>query len=257
MGNNPNSTFDIFIDPVIQRLLQKLHEGSCSLGDICFIRQCIKTGDNKKYLRSVDAKLNDPWKPSLTGSSIGRYVTLEKNLFVKYGPWLARNWKNKSFYETPKIVVRETGNRIIATIDLDNRYVLSTLYAVYPKTGNESTSLLYLLGLLNSKLSTYFVKVVAFDLTMGAFTKVRTNQLARIPIRTINFEDSLNVARHDKMITLVEHMLELYKRLHSSSARYDNSLYERQIDATDAEIDRLVYDLYGLTEEDIAIVEGD
>jgi hypothetical protein len=32
-------------------------------------------------------------------------------------------------------------------------------------------------------------------------------------------------------------------------------LHHRRIDATDAEIDRLVYDLYGLTEQEIAIVE--
>jgi len=36
----------------------------------------------------------------------------------------------------------------------------------------------------------------------------------------------------------------------------DRELYRRQIDATDRAIDRLVYDLYGLTDEEIAIVEG-
>ena len=36
----------------------------------------------------------------------------------------------------------------------------------------------------------------------------------------------------------------------------DKELYQRQIEATDAEIDALVYELYGLTEEEIAIVEG-
>ena len=35
----------------------------------------------------------------------------------------------------------------------------------------------------------------------------------------------------------------------------DKGLYERQIRIVDAQIDRLVYDLYGLTEEEIEIVE--
>jgi hypothetical protein len=35
----------------------------------------------------------------------------------------------------------------------------------------------------------------------------------------------------------------------------DRELYQRQIDATDREIDKLVYDLYGLTDDEIAIVE--
>jgi len=43
---------------------------------------------------------------------------VERDLYVKYGDWLARNWKNISFYDTAKIVVRETGDRIIATEDL-------------------------------------------------------------------------------------------------------------------------------------------
>jgi hypothetical protein len=52
-------------------------------------------------------------------------------------------------------------------------------------------------------------------------------------------------------------MLELHKRLHApETSAADRELLQRQIAATDREIDRLVYDLYGLTEEEIAIVEG-
>ncbi len=229
LGNNPNSTFDIFMDPTTQKLAKKLYLNSRSLGDICFIRQCIKTGNNKKHVKSSDVILDGPWKPTLGGRSIGRYMTFEKNLYVNYGPWLARNWKNKSFYEIPKIVVRETGKRIIATVDLENRYVLSTLYAVYPKIANESTLLSYLLGLLNSQLSTYFIKVIAFDLTKGAFTKVRTNQLARLPIRTINFSDPADKTRHDRMVELVERMLDLNKQLAEAREPQTKTVLQRQI----------------------------
>ncbi len=38
---------------------------------------------------------------------------------------------------------------------------------------------------------------------------------------------------------------------------YDLRVSQRQIDATDRQIDRLVYELYGLTEEEIGIVECD
>jgi hypothetical protein len=51
-------------------------------------------------------------------------------------------------------------------------------------------------------------------------------------------------------------MLDLYKRLSEASHPDDKIRLQRQIDATDPEIDRLVYSLYGLTEEEIAIVEG-
>jgi len=65
------------------------------------------------------------------------------------------------------------------------------------------------------------------------------------------------------MVTLVEQMLELQKRQAASKSQSDHDLYQRQtvrpavpgVDATDREIDKLVYELYGLTKEEIKIVE--
>ena len=50
-------------------------------------------------------------------------------------------------------------------------------------------------------------------------------------------------------------MLEPQKKHHETRMERDNELYERQIRVVDAQIDRLVYDLYGLTEEEIRVVE--
>ncbi len=55
---------------------------------------------------------------------------------------------------------------------------------------------------------------------------------------------------------MAEEVLELHKRLHDAKSDRDRELYKRQIDATDREIDRLVYELYELTEAEIGIVEG-
>ena len=75
-------------------------------------------------------------------------------------------------------------------------------------------------------------------------------------IRTINPSDPTDVARHDKMVTLVERMLDLNKRLPEARTDQEQTLLKRQIVATDKEIDDLVYELYGLTEEERKIVEG-
>ena len=213
LGNNENATIDIFIDPSSNALLKKLNQNAVELGDVCFIRQCIKTGDDETLVQSSKKVLKNPWKPTLRGRSIDRYMTIEKDLYLKYGDWLARNWKNKTFYETPKIGIRETGNRIIATEDIENRYFLSSLYSIYPNSKEEKRALRYFLALLNSKLSTFFIKKIAFELTKGAFTKVRTNQLGRLPIRTIDFNNSVEKKMHDDLVVLVEKMLELNKNL--------------------------------------------
>ena len=57
------------------------------------------------------------------------------------------------------------------------------------------------------------------------------------------------------MVELVETMLKLHKDLQVAKTNHEKSLIQRQIDATDKQIDQLVYVLYGLTKEEIRIVE--
>jgi hypothetical protein len=64
-----------------------------------------------------------------------------------------------------------------------------------------------------------------------------------------------DVARHDQMVDLVERMLDLRKRLAKTEAGHEKTLLQRRIEATDKQIDRLIYELYELTEEEIKIVE--
>jgi len=52
-------------------------------------------------------------------------------------------------------------------------------------------------------------------------------------------------------------MLDLNKQIPAAKTEHEKTLLQRQIDATDKQIDALVYELYGLTEEEIRIVEGE
>ncbi|MGD9491639.1 MAG: hypothetical protein AB7V51_08695, partial [Methanoregulaceae archaeon] len=78
----------------------------------------------------------------------------------------------------------------------------------------------------------------------------------RNPIRTIDFSDTADQARHDKMVALVERMLALHRQKADVKTDHEKTLIERQIEATDRQIDTLVYELYELTKEEIGIVEG-
>jgi hypothetical protein len=57
------------------------------------------------------------------------------------------------------------------------------------------------------------------------------------------------------MVTLVERMLALHRKLTAATIPADKELYQHQIEATDRQIDALVYELYELTDEEIRIVE--
>jgi hypothetical protein len=58
------------------------------------------------------------------------------------------------------------------------------------------------------------------------------------------------------MVSLVTQMLDLNERLQDAKLEHEKTLLSRQVEATDTAIDKLVYELYGLTEEEIKIVEG-
>jgi len=75
-------------------------------------------------------------------------------------------------------------------------------------------------------------------------------------IRSIDFSNPSDVALHSRMVALVDQLLALHKQLADAKTPHDKNAIQRQIDAADHQIDRLVYELYGLTEEEIAIVEN-
>ena len=88
-----------------------------------------------------------------------------------------------------------------------------------------------------------------------ALVQIKRQQFWQLPVCNIDFSNFGEVAKHDKLVALVESMLELQKKHHEAKMEQDKELYERQIKIVDAQIDRLVYELYGLTEEEIKVVE--
>ena len=57
------------------------------------------------------------------------------------------------------------------------------------------------------------------------------------------------------MVKLVEQMLSLHKQIATARTPDDKTRLQRQIDSTDNQLNQLVYELYGLTEKDIQVVE--
>jgi hypothetical protein len=123
------------------------------------------------------------------------------------------------------------------------------------KFKRESTR--YLLGCLNSKLLSWYFLKRSNIAQRDDFPKIVLKETRNLPIRSFNFSDPADKARHDKMVELVDRMLELNKQKHSGKlASSQVERLDREIVATDAEIDGLVYELYSITDEDRRIVES-
>ncbi|MGD9841058.1 MAG: N-6 DNA methylase [Candidatus Bipolaricaulis sp.] len=112
----------------------------------------------------------------------------------------------------------------------------------------------YVLGLLNATLLDRYLQSRSSRFS-GGFYAYNRQYLEQIPIRTIDFSDPADKARHDKMVSLVQTMLDLHKELAAAKTAHEKTILERQITATDHQIDQLVYKLYGLTADEIKIVE--
>ncbi len=110
----------------------------------------------------------------------------------------------------------------------------------------------YLLGILNSKFNAYLFEMFLPKLR-GGFFEPSFVFFKDFPIRRIDEKNPGEVEIRNRIVALVEKILALNAASHSG---HDKTLAEREIAAADAEIDRLVYTLYGLTDDEIRIVEG-
>ena len=111
-----------------------------------------------------------------------------------------------------------------------------------------------MLGILNSKLLVWRLRRTS-NIFRGGWITCTKQYFGELPIRSIDFASTSDRAKHDRMVTLVEQILALHRLLASTRTPHEQTALERQIAAIDTQIDRLVYQLYGLTEAEITIVE--
>jgi hypothetical protein len=161
--------------------------------------------------------------------------------------------KNIEVMTSAKILVPDIADRASFALDEKAQYAFVSGYGITLKD-NVSETPKYILGLLNSKVLDFYLKQVSTTLR-GGFFRYFTQFIEQLPIRTIDFSNIGEKAQHDKLVSLVDNMLELQRKYHNAKVEQDKELYERQIKIVDAQIDRLVYDLYGLTEDEIKVVK--
>lgn len=114
-------------------------------------------------------------------------------------------------------------------------------------------SLLYLLALLNSRLLTFRFRSIG-KLKSGGVYEYFWNSISRLPIHRIDFAKVQEKSRHDRLVALVEQMMET-KKQEAASSSHAAEIAARKCMALDRQIDALVYELYDLTADEIRLVE--
>ncbi len=108
----------------------------------------------------------------------------------------------------------------------------------------------YLLGLLNSKLLEWVIHHTAAPMRGGYFS-YESRFIRGLPVCIV----PQSGPAHMRMVTLVERMLALHGDLGAARTSHERTQLQHQIDATDRQIDRLVYELYELSPDEVMLVE--
>jgi hypothetical protein len=215
--------------------------------------QTKKIVDEKPYVS--DSKKDSSFIPLLRGSMMGKYqIFWDNDYLIKFGDWLSEPRYSAS-YDKEKIIIRQTGDSLIATYDNDKFIVRDNLYTIV-NIPNINISLKYILGIINSSFLNWYYQNVINNEKGEALAQVKRGHIATLPIPSLDFQKS-DKDKHDKLVSYVEQMLLLKKKEQTEKLPPAKSIILRQINTLEKQIDCLVYELYGLTEEEIRIVEGE
>ncbi len=246
----------------------------------------------KERLIAEDPKSAELIKPFLVGKDIKRYKTPSSERFLiftrrgvdikqyagieeylaqfkarlmpKPKDWKGDQWKGRKpgayqwyeiqdtvdyyrAFEKHKIIYPNICKRPEFTIDTEQWFTNQKCFII-------SLADKYLLGILNSSLTFFLFRKILPKLR-GDFYEPSYVYFKDFPILTIDFDKPSEKALHDKIVTLVEKMLDLNKKLQKVKIVHEKEHLQRQIQIADNQIDGLVYKLYGLTEEEIKVVE--
>jgi len=169
--------------------------------------------------------------------------------------WWQFTWPlHRGFYSRKRLVspFLASENRFALVDDISHFLGLTDTIVLFDN--NQPESLKYLLGLLNSRLLTMRFRTIG-KLKGGGIYEYFWNSVSKLPIRRPDFANPSDRVRHDRLVALVDKMLALTPKLRGATSESEKAALQNAVTTTDAEIDALVYELYGLTEEEIKIVD--
>ena len=250
---NENAAFDIRMFGQDKQLFEKVRRNSWRMDEVCEVKQTIKSGDDKKYIHTKQLRKN--FKPIIGGREINRYTVKFADRYIDYGDHLACPRNPRIFEAKEKILIRETGKTIIAAYDDTQLYVMSSLYSVLLLSQTQ-IDLKFILGVINSGLSQFYMQRLCFDNSSGAFVKARIFHYQSLPIPKINLKTAADKQAHDAIVAEVDELLKLHQQRAAATVPTQQQQLQRQLTQAERRLDRLVYGLYGLTQADIDQVEA-
>ncbi|MDZ7698522.1 MAG: TaqI-like C-terminal specificity domain-containing protein [Deltaproteobacteria bacterium] len=264
----PDFVWYLNVTEAEERVLRKCEQDIVSLE--CCVDFCLGLTPYDKYkghtpeqiskkVFHATFKKDDTFKKLLAGNDVGRYwVRWNGKKWISYGPWLGA-LREQRFFTEPRILVKQiidwTNKRIWAGFTNQELYNTQNAFNIIMKS-DSLLSLEFILGLLNSKLMSFYHRKRFLDEFKMRFQKILIKDCRRFPVKEMDMSIRQNKDLHKKMVDLVNKILVLQENIQDTKTSHSRTLLQRQIETTDRQIDKLVYELYDLTDEEIEIVEA-
>jgi len=252
---NPGLVVDIYANESARNLIDRIRTQCQPLS--VYTRHLISGIQTWKQHKSrfiSNSPLNPQYKPLLEGKDINRYELKFAQKYILYSKKILNVMQDERIFLLPeKILIQRVsgGNQPLkATLDRKRFYCFNSINTLVCYNVDNR----FVLGILNSRFMNWFYSVT-FTNRSELTVNIATRNLKALPIPPIDLSDPADVTSHDHMAELVEQMLSLRQQLTAAKTDHEKSLLQRQIQETDKQIDQLVYELYGLTGEEIRIVE--
>jgi len=265
--NNQYNQFDIDLRENEVAVLQKIQKGTGSLSDelishrgvelsssgwVCrcpncsmwaplskaFSVKCKKCGKtyNSQLAEKTTIVFSEPVPNSvklITGSDLKRYIGIPSK-WIKIDK-KGINYKPKSYYEGPKILVRKTGVGLTAILDYSSAYTTQVVYILRKKT-ETSPDLEFFIALINSRAYYFYLAKSFGELEWRSHPYLTQSQILSLPLPNLKIEK--NKKNAEKIVSLLKPVLK-----------------EGELSAEiDLEVELLVGKLFSLTKNDYKVI---
>ncbi|GHU14984.1 type II restriction endonuclease [Spirochaetia bacterium] len=243
-------------------IVDRINSQSCSLDNLVVVSTGLKAyqiGKGKPLQTKEDKenrvyhstkKINKSYGKYLQGVDVKRYALTWSGEYLSYGDWLAEPRKSVPF-KGPRILIRQIPSAL--------PYMINAVYTDEPYYNDinsmvifsdDKECLKYILGILNSKAISFWFNKEFDKMQRNIFPQFKVNELKTFPVPMLDFSKKVDIKKRDKLVVLVDKMLEL------KAGERLNAAQLKEIQRLDDKIDKFVYELYNLTEEEIRIIEN-
>ena len=238
-----------------ENIYKKLSHNTTPLETVLQFSRGIKTSDDKRFL-STENK-NKDYKPVYRGRNIKAYSLNWADEYVWYRPDLMKEKvgclpHSKEFFEVPEKLITQRVNssmQLLVAYDNEQNYFLDTTNVSRLDRWDKKHSLKYIMAVLNSRLINYWYCNKFKMPTIGLY------ELHSIPFRGIDFKNNSEVILYKEIIKIVDQLLNLNQEITLLTLQSKVDQMRSRIEYCEQRINEIIYQLYGLTQEEIRVIE--